>query len=270
MNSPEKEYFLKVYRDMLEFKDGFDDGVGREYAEYCGYIEHVQNEYKNGNWQGWENMQTFSEFFLELIRPIYKKIDDWLFVLPATQQKEEAITLRTQINYYIGLSEKYTLTKRVFKEINGIKKPSTTEVPLNKVHPVIKKSLEIILERLAKYLNEEQPVLDTDSPNNKNKEFTTARQVVAIMLLNQEFKLFKTQDNINIQRFIEFLTSKTPRDIGDFIKKFNESPDRLIHTSKKQNQKDYEFLKEIFEKADCKKVTDEIGFILLEINKLKD
>lgn len=268
MNSPEKEHFLKIYRDMLEFKDGFDNGVGREYAEYRAYIEHEQEEYEIGNRQGWENMQTFSEFFLELIRPIYKKIDDWLSVLSATQQKEEVIALRTQINYYIGLSEKYTLTKQVSKEINGIKKQTTITALLNKEHPVIKKSLEIISERLAKYLHEELPVLGADSSSSKNKEFTTARQVAAIMLLDQKFALFNTQDKINIQNFIEFLTSKTPREIGDTMVKFNEGVG-VIQKSKKQNQKDYEFLKNIFQKADCKKVTQEIESILLKISQLE-
>lgn len=257
MNSPEKEHFLKIYRDMLEFKDGFDNGVGREYAEYRAYIEHEQEEYEIGNRQGWENMQTFSEFFLELIRPIYKKIDDWLSVLSATQQKEEVIALRTQINYYIGLSEKYTLTKQVStgkryeryfiyfkanlpniiwvvifgkklknvkflpfegflhgslflyqikviscichevpKEINGIKKQTTITALLNKEHPVIKKSLEIISERLAKYLYEELPVLGADSSSSNNEELITGTRVL-VPYTNQETKTDKLSFSIS-------------------------------------------------------------------------
>ncbi len=270
MNSPEKEHFLKIYRDMLEFKDGFDDGIGAAFHEYSGEIAQSNSYYEEmGDFSRIEAVQSFDDFFMDYIRPIYKKIDDWLSVLPAAQQKEEVLTLRAQINHYIGLAERYVLKRQVLKETDGIKKYTTIAVSLSKKYPVIKNSLVVISGRLGKFLYEEQLILSNENQNTKNKEFTTARQVVAILLLNQEFKFFRTQDKVNIEKFVEFLTNKTPRDIGDFIRKFNED-DGSIHKSKKQNQKDYEFLKEIFQKADCTKVSERINSILLKISTLSE
>ena len=194
-----------------------------------------------------------------LINPIYKKIDDWLATLPAEQQRLEVVSLMAQIKYYITLSEKYVVVEEASQKESYL---------LLDFFPEIKESLVDILKRCEKYISDEHSIREMDRKSVKNQEFTTARQVAAIMLLDQKFALFNTQDKINIQNFIEFLTSKTPRDIGDLMLKFNDN-EGVIHKSKKQNQKDYEFLKDIFQKADCKKVTNEIDSILLKISKLE-
>ena len=101
------------------------------------------------------------------------------------------------------------------------------------------------------------------------KEFTTARQVIAVMLLDEEKKLTKSQDYINIEKLIEFLTGKTIRNIQQYRQRYTEG-NGLIHKSARQNKDDYEYVKKIFERLELQSVVNEIDKRIKKINKLND
>jgi len=160
MNTIEKQNFLKTFRDLLEFRDGFDNGMGAAYAEYKSRIEELNRHFEETKeYTEVEVVKPFNEFFMDYIRPVYRELDNWLAILPAETQKFEVKSLLGQVAYYVGLADKFKISQYEIQTENGKKVQSKSSQLLNEIHPVIKQSLQIISERLKKYLPDEEETL---------------------------------------------------------------------------------------------------------------
>lgn len=118
--------------------------------------------------------------------------------------------------------------------------------------------------------NSIKPSLEEDNSSNQQQLVTIAQKVLSIMILNKFKKLSLSQDKIDLQNYIYALTGNNHRNIGDFMSKFNESNNYLSHTSKKQNLKDYESIRQYFVKLNLTECVEFIDNQIIMINKLNE
>lgn len=102
-------------------------------------------------------------------------------------------------------------------------------------------------------------LLEKNEPAKENKEFTTARQVLAISLLLEEIGITSNNtDKTEIARFIQFLTGRqmNAKDIKntDIYKRIGQ---KLNH-SDKRTIKDLQFVRTFFENMEDQSIVDKI------------
>lgn len=95
---------------------------------------------------------------------------------------------------------------------------------------------------------------------------TTCLQVIALMLLNDEYKFQKHQDYTRMAEFILFLTGRNKKKIYDKIREYSNSNGE-IHTSNKKNLQDYQQIKKLFERIDNKAIVFKIETKIKEIQQ---
>lgn len=135
------------------------------------------------------------------------------------------------------------------------------------------KYYELLTERLNDLEEKEKNVklsLEEDNSSNQQPSLSIAQKVLSIMILNKFRKLSLSQDRIDLQNYIYALTGNNHRNIGDFMSKFNESNRYLSHTSKKQNLKDYESIRQYFVKMNLTECVEFVNNQLTMINNLNE
>lgn len=119
-------------------------------------------------------------------------------------------------------------------------------------YQVNQKFTEFLTEEAKPYLNQQNATSETiatieDTPENeKNKEFTTTRQVLAIHYLLKYCQV-KNVDNTEKARFIQFLTGKS----YDNIYKKVQSP---LNGSDKHIAEDLKYIRTYFERLGLKEI----------------
>lgn len=95
-------------------------------------------------------------------------------------------------------------------------------------------------------------VLD-DNENSKNKDFTTARQVLAMYYLSDHLGIWRNTDKSNIENFTHFLTSKNRDEIH---KKFINPVDNKKANNRKKE--DYIFVMKYFEDLGLRSIVEKM------------
>ncbi|MBA3285021.1 MAG: hypothetical protein H0U27_08185 [Nitrosopumilus sp.] len=121
--------------------------------------------------------------------------------------------------------------------------------------------LHFLIDKLKDLKESEvQPSLQNEiETKGSNKEFTTARQVLAIHYLMEELNVFAKADKTEVARFIQFLTGKETgvSKINDTtIYKKVKSP---FSKNDKQLESDLRFIRIYFEKLGLISITDKIN-----------
>ena len=105
MELNQKEDFLKIYREILEYKGNFESTVLNDFfkyridlepSEYDSYSEISEPHYSSA----YCDFKNFKEFFLDISRKVYERINLWLEVLPIEEQKKEAGSLIIKIQFF--------------------------------------------------------------------------------------------------------------------------------------------------------------------------
>jgi len=119
--------------------------------------------------------------------------------------------------------------------------------------------LEFLHTTLQKYKTQEAlPTEELEGiPNNKNKEFTTRRQALAIHYLNKHFKINRMQDTTVLAKFVQFLTGKNYDNIYKVIcKPLKINADEKRTSAENALKKDLEYIKAQFFKLGLTQIND--------------
>ncbi|MCX2741987.1 hypothetical protein [Pontibacter anaerobius] len=114
-----------------------------------------------------------------------------------------------------------------------------------------------------------EPVRQENSDGRKGvKALTNAQQVLMIGLLNDVYKINKSQDKKSLNDFIHALTEKTEKTIENYSRLYERSGH--IQSKKKQNLEDFKAVRPFFEKLDQVKVLNIIDEKIKYFNSLKE
>ena len=203
---------------------------------------------------------------------IIKPMADLKAILPEKYKflgEEDLINLVS--TGFTGSEEQINRLPRVFDQIGGVYEPdSFMATTIKSENPILGLLSGIIFihyeKEFLKYLNAklielQTPPIEIMETNEKdgNKEFTTARQVLAIHYIMDQLNVYSNTDKTEIARFIQFLTGKETgvAKIGDTsIYKKLKNP---LAKSDKQIESDLIYIRTYFEKLGLKDITAKIN-----------
>ncbi|GEO04472.1 hypothetical protein AAE02nite_21360 [Adhaeribacter aerolatus] len=231
------EYNYSIYNDLL--KNGFFEPSQFFNLLYSNidFVYATRDKPLTCLNQVKSTIEKFDEksckFFYEaILGSLYREADESLHVFIKVMhddyKKRFGESYSPIVNYFISynyfLDRKLEFPNKEWSDfiVSKKRKPasSLTGVPVNKNNITA----------------EEEPV-----PPEKNKEFTTKRQVIAIHYLNKHIRINKTQEASNLARFIEFLTGKNYGNIYKILL------NPLEYNSPAQHKKDLNYVKSIYE-----------------------
>ncbi len=131
-------------------------------------------------------------------------------------------------------------------------------------HHFFEKKLPPLVQDVTSEMDSHEDQLDDLEKDN----YSTAQQVIAILLLQEIYGFKKHQDDKRLVDFIEFLTGKSHRNIWNFVTRFKDHG--RLHGSKNQNLKDYYVVRKKFEEVENQQVLKLIDKIIDRIKQLSD
>lgn len=102
----------------------------------------------------------------------------------------------------------------------------------------------------------------------KNKQLDSSQLVLTITLLNEVYKINKSQDMVNLIDFICALTGRDRSNIRKFVEKVGKNR-FILHDSNKKNLSDLMAVRSLFEKLEQKQILKLIDGIIEEANNLE-
>lgn len=155
-----------------------------------------------------------------------------------------------QIKYDAKINEKWTVEQKLNSINNG---QVVYEAMISFCEKLMYRYKELIEPELSSLQN-------TVETKTEKKEFTTARQVLAIHYLLQELKVSSnTVDKTEIARFIQFLTGKETGVSKIKDTSIYKKVKSLLSKNDRQLELDLQFIRIYFEKLGLNDITDKIN-----------
>ena len=243
---------VNIYKKRMA-KANDKDYAHNEFTNYCGAVLEIrykaserevivnalEHEYKIG--------KEFALVIKVLRKEIHKQIlndtIDFIEITPGRESPtfDKTISAKKPETYFIDQYSDLELV-RIFSEYKAYEKFNEF-LKSEKLNKEIEKRIKI------------SKLLSKNETEEKNTDFTTARQVLAVHYLLQYYHV-KNVDKTEIARFIQFLTGKN---LDNIYKKL-QNPFKVNDKSLKE---DLRFVREYFERLGMQEV---VKLINLEIN----
>jgi hypothetical protein len=270
-----EEKYERQYQDFLErlshatnFGKKESEIYQAETAKWYNIIENPRNGLliQLGN-EKVKNVGRKVEAYIQMLglkEAKDKNLDDDFEVLvnPTPNQLTEK---EIELDEYIQLSDEHKL-------FDAMKRGENLGNDLVFLVKSISKDL-IDLNFQKEYFGRIKDLINLEKDDEKTLEIensnglSIAQKVLSIMIIHKFYPFSKSQDRINLQNFIHVLTGNKHRKIGDFMAKFNDENNYILHLTKKQNIEDYIAVKKYFEKMESKEIIQFIDNQLIMINK---
>lgn len=240
-NCPATYYFLRSHKPIKKVDDENFDLIKHLSLPTIDVSEFASNhlDFKN-------DLYDYKTPFLITSENVSSEIFEFFFALKLSQV--DILNIDKFLEYQLNQSKAEDFKRFI-------------ELLLRKYKNFI--SVDIITTA-CEWLNKNNKLFTTNMENSVDekgikKEFTTARQVLAVYYLMEELNVFKNADKTDVARFIQFLTGKEAgvSKINDTtIYKKVKSP---LSKNDKQLESDLQFIRKHFEKLGLNSITDKIN-----------